>query len=685
MLNFILTDTRHGISSNRRAIWALLGVFALLGAPRGASAAVLHLADGATGIAGQQFGAAMSGLEDISGDGLAELLVGAPGYQSGGSDTGAVFLWLGNTAVTEAAQEVWYGVANESFGFSVAAIGDVNGDERPDFAVGAPLNDSGGQDRGRVCVFYGSPNLSSEPDLVIQGEAAYDQFGFSVAAAGDFNGDGKDDFIVGAPYHDSPGQDAGAAYIVYGATGGPSDDLADALKLTGQVGGDLFGWSVCPTGNFLGGNEDGVAVGAPSYDSFGTDAGAVFVFEGVNPPSNPDATHDHVCRVGGNSPAYSLFGWVVRHVGRWDSDGYDDLAVGAPGNRGAGLDAGRAEIFFGDPSPSEQGDRYVTGQDGGDKLGYSLVGGQDWSGNGKDDVLIGAPFHSGDGAEAGRAYLWAGGSSSGSFSILDAIAVDPMVSDSAANDRFGSSLAACSDFDGDGAPDHGIGAPGGNIAANNSTAGYCRFLASDPQTVGNEDQSIHFGWQPDGTVAIQIRLDRRWSDVAELKVYRREETYGGVSTGRSLLREGRVPANTGAVFAMTDPLDALSTSAERMTYIAELHLRSGRTFYLENSAQLDVADRPDPDLLVGSVWPNPANPRASMEFQVPAGQAYLVTVHDLRGREVALIRQGTGTGQTETAVWNGLDATGRALPSGTYFFRLLAGQQTEVRKVVLAR
>lgn len=675
-------DTRYGVFSNWRAVCAVLVVFGLFGTIAPTHGEVLHLADGVGGTTGQSFGRAMAGIPDISGDGLSELLVGAPMDNFAGQEAGAAFLWLGNTAVTEQAHATWHGEAGERFGFAVAWIGDVNNGGEPDYAVGAPLSNAGTAASGRVCVFYGEEDPATGPHLVIQGASAGNQFGFSLADAGDFDGDGRDDFIVGAPYSNAPGLQSGAAYVIYGADGGPSVDLDDALKLSGLVAGDLFGWSVAGAGNFLGGNEDAVAVGAPSYDSIATDAGAVFIFEGANHPTNPDADYDHRCQVGGNAKPNSLFGTVVRNVGRWDSDGYDDLAIGAPGNS---FETGRVGIFFGDASPSVEGDRYRTGQDGEDQFGHCVVGGYDWTGNGKADVLIGAPHQSADGSDAGRAYIWEGGTGSGSAGSLDIIAVDPMVEGNTSGGLFGYSLAACADFDGDGQPDHGIGAPAGNISFNNSPAGYCRFMATDPQTVANEPETLNFGWQPGGAVMVQIRWSGEWSTVDDLKVYRREEMLGGDSIALTLVHEGRVPANTTDVFELTDPGPFHDPGAHHLTYHVEMCLEDGSSQLLENGATLALADRPEPNLLAGAVWPNPANPQAAMEFQVPAGQAFMVTVHDLRGHEVALVRQGHGSGLPETAVWDGRDAQGRQLPSGTYFFRLLAGLETQVRKVVLAR
>ncbi len=166
------------------------------------------------------FGDAASELEDLNGDGRWEFLVGAPLVDLTGTNDGRVYLWYGGTAMTAAANLVLSGNFNEQFGFSVARVGDVNDDGRPDFAVGAPRYSQAGTDWGRVYLFFGGPALDATADVILECPDATDgpQFGFSVSAAGDVNGDGRDDFIVGAPYDDTVGRDAGSAYVFYGSS-----------------------------------------------------------------------------------------------------------------------------------------------------------------------------------------------------------------------------------------------------------------------------------------------------------------------------------------------------------------------------------------------------------------------------------------------------------------------------------
>jgi hypothetical protein len=123
--------------------------------------------------------------------------------------------------------------AGDQAGFSVAAAGDVNGDGFDDVIVGAPFGDNGGIDAGEAYIVFGKvsgfgttvggrqvidlANLSFPDGFIIQGDAAGDQLGRSVAAAGDVNNDGFDDLIVGAPLGDDGGSNAGEAYVIFGS------------------------------------------------------------------------------------------------------------------------------------------------------------------------------------------------------------------------------------------------------------------------------------------------------------------------------------------------------------------------------------------------------------------------------------------------------------------------------------
>jgi len=681
----VLRSTHHYMLCNSCAVLCLLTLLAFPVLPLAALADVVHLSDHAGGTTGQEFGGAVCGLGDIDGDGADDILVGAPGE----SNTGAAFLWFGNTSITHSPAESWYGVAGEKFGFSVAAIGDVNSDGDPDFAIGAPLANSPGADSGRVCIFYGGSSLSGTPDLVIGGQYGGDQFGYSIAAAGDFDGDGEDDFIVGAPYFSDSVINGGAAYVIYGQNGGPSSDLSDATIFLGEIAEDHFGWSVCPAGNFLGNGEQSVAVGAPLNNTHGgTDAGAVYIFKGAVPPSSPDSTADHVLSVGGNAPG-SRYGWVVRHAGRWNSDGYDDLAVGAPTQNSPGTDAGRVEIIFGDfSSPSSSGDRFVTGADAGDQLGYNMDNLGDFSGNNRDDLLIGAPFLVDNGTDAGRAYIFEGGSSSGAVAGLDAIAVDPMIPGNKANNKFGFCVAGLGDFDGDGAVDYAVGAPGGQIA-NEAPAGYCRLSASGNQSVAAFGYQTEVRWTETGQANLLLVLPLSPQEIQSLEIRRLPDTVIHSGPAYDIVLAGQYSDEMHRYELLDEgPFDR-EHDGNQISYQGVIHLAGGGMIHLSDPSRwesLMLNQRPGNALLqVRQAWPNPANPRTSLEYSVARGDAYQLTIRDLRGRLVRHLTQGTGSGDWTNTSWNGLDDRGHALPSGLYFFDLRTSDRLEVRKVILAR
>jgi hypothetical protein len=121
---------------------------------------------------------------------------------------------------------------NDFFGINVASAGDVNGDGYPDILIGAYHNSAAGTNAGRAYVYFGGPGVDSAPDLIMTGEAAGDTFGQEVAA-GDFNHDGYSDIVIGALRNDAGGADAGRVYIYFG--GSNMDATADLVITGGQA------------------------------------------------------------------------------------------------------------------------------------------------------------------------------------------------------------------------------------------------------------------------------------------------------------------------------------------------------------------------------------------------------------------------------------------------------------------
>ena len=143
------------------------------------------------------------------------MIVGALGSDAGGADVGAAYIFFGGTAMDSIADVILTGeAADDWFGFSVSSAGDVNGDGFSDVIVGAFQNDAGGTDAGRAYIYFGGTAMDSIADVILDGEAAGDRFGESVSSAGDVNGDGFSDVIVGAPHFVCPDTlVVGRAYI----------------------------------------------------------------------------------------------------------------------------------------------------------------------------------------------------------------------------------------------------------------------------------------------------------------------------------------------------------------------------------------------------------------------------------------------------------------------------------------
>lgn len=162
---------------------------------------------------------------DIDGDGLPDLLVGADGHDAGGQNAGAAYLVLeppsGARPLLDASHAVITGEAPEDYaGLTVAAAGDLDRDGQDDFSVGAFRSDLAQLNAGLLAVFYDLVEGSvpiQAADLVITGQAADDQAGFCALGAGDLNGDGNDDLALSAPAEDSGGVDSGAVFLVFGA------------------------------------------------------------------------------------------------------------------------------------------------------------------------------------------------------------------------------------------------------------------------------------------------------------------------------------------------------------------------------------------------------------------------------------------------------------------------------------
>ncbi|MEW5795241.1 MAG: thrombospondin type 3 repeat-containing protein [Candidatus Zixiibacteriota bacterium] len=328
-----------------------------------------------------KFGAAVSTAGDVDGDGYDDLLIGAPDNDAVASGAGRAYVYSGQNWT------LLYSLngqaANDHFGFSVAYAGDVNGDSNPDVIVGATGNSAGGTAAGRAYVYSGP---TGSLIWTFTGPATASQLGNAVSGAVDVNNDTFDDLIVGAYFHNAG---TGRVYVYSGA------DATVLHTFNGAATFDGFGFSVAGLRDINADGYDDVIVGARNHDFAATDAGRVYVYSGQT--GGIIWTFDGV-------GVQDYFGVSVARAGDVNSDGIDDILAGGYGyNQDGVADRGLARIFSG-----QTGSLLFEfiGVDTTEWFGFAVAGGGDASGDGRAEVIVGALLEDSGGNDAGAAYLF---------------------------------------------------------------------------------------------------------------------------------------------------------------------------------------------------------------------------------------------------------------------------------------
>lgn len=398
------------------------GVYVVFGGRSDRTVDALDLTDPDVAIyggAGDRIGSSVAPAGDVNGDGLDDLILGGYDAVRGGVASGVAYVVFGRRArgpldVTTIPAgggfEIDGVAATDRLGVAVSGVGDVTGDGLDDVAVAANQADNNGYNSGSAWVVPGRASagvvslaLPGSALLRIDGGSVSAQLGWEISRAGDVNGDGRPDLVVGSTQARNGGVVTGAGYVVFGGATGTLDVATlgtRGITLAGTTLGDVAGWSVADAGDV---NRDGradVLISATNADPYGrTNVGSVFLLFGraSGGAVDFDALGDDGIRING-APGDVSLGWSVARAGDVDGDGVEDMIMGTP-NRDTigGVDSGRAYVVFGRARPgtidlATLGDDGIV-IDGGVRYGhagYAVSPLGDFDGDGLVDLLVSA-------------------------------------------------------------------------------------------------------------------------------------------------------------------------------------------------------------------------------------------------------------------------------------------------------
>jgi hypothetical protein len=469
--------------------------------------------DGKTGFridgvaAGDRSGRYSSGARvgDVNGDGFGDVIVGANGADPHGSGSGSSYVVFGKASGFGASLDLSSldgtngfrldGVAEEDRSGRSVAGADVNGDGFADIVIGAWRADPHGTDSGSVYVVFGRASgfapvvalssLNGNNGFRLDGAAAYDRTGDTVASAGDVNGDGFTDLIVAARYADPHGSGSGSTYVVFGRGSGFAASLdlsaldgSDGFRLDGVAADDQSGRSVDGAGDLNGDGFADVIVGARFADPNGASSGSTYVVFGkatgfaaaINLSSLNGANG---FRLDG-AAEFDISGDKAAGAGDVNGDGFADVIVGARLADPNGENSGSSYVVFGKAAafPARLDLSALNGRNGfrldgvavEDRSGYAVNGAGDVNGDGFADLVVSAEYADPHGASSGSSYVVFGKASAfaATINLSTLNGANGFRLDGAAFIDFSGDMVCGGDVNGDGLSDVIVGAPYAN-------------------------------------------------------------------------------------------------------------------------------------------------------------------------------------------------------------------------------
>ncbi|MEM6992192.1 MAG: Ig-like domain-containing protein [Myxococcota bacterium] len=437
------------------------------------------------GEAGGQAGSNVSAVGDLNGDGMSDFVISAPFTDTAVAEGGRTYVVFGK-ADTDPVELGSLGdggfiaegtQVNQRAGISTRGAGDVNGDGLGDVVIGAPVSGSVGTNSGQSFVVFGTDqtatidlNALGSSGFAINAEAAGDFSGYSVSGAGDVDGDGLADLLVGATGVDANGINSGRSYVVFGKANTDAVDLAalgaGGYALQGEAEFDASGRALAGPGDLDGDGLADIVIGAPLADAAGDEAGRSYVVFGKDTDTDP--VELSALGIGGfvmDGPAADdNSGFALGAAGDVNGDGVPDMIVGSDG-AASGRDTGVCQVVFGSDATDAldlgalgTAGFAVNGEAAEDRFAFAVSGAGDVNGDGLDDIIVGAYAADQTATNAGRAYVVYGKDSAGSVSVGALDEGGFSIDGEAEGDGAGFSVSGAGDVNGDGVDDIMVGA-----------------------------------------------------------------------------------------------------------------------------------------------------------------------------------------------------------------------------------
>ena len=519
-----------------------------------------------------------------------------------------------------------------------------------------------------------STTLTS-PNAIFQGN-----YGVAVSGAGDINGDGYDDVMIGARSEDATYSDAGRAYIYNGKDG----SLLFALTSPNIQSSGWFGNSVSYAGDINNDGYDDVVIGAPFESGGGSHSGSVYVISGF------DGSLIRTI----NSPTPSVngdFGFSVSGLGDVNDDMIPDIIVGA---RRENNWLGFAYIFSGtDGSLLQTLSSGYSGFVG--FLGNSVSAIKDINNDNKDDVIVGAVKEDGGASQSGRVHLFSGDDGNLLFTIESPNPVSV--------GTFGNSVSSAGDINNDGTNDIIISAPNENSSFQKSGRAYIfsgvNGVLLYSLTSPNPEENGFFG------TAVSNAGDLNKDNYDDVLIGASWEDGGASNSGKVYVISGE-SGNVMNTLVSTNPVSG-GVFGSSVSYAGDLNNDSYPDIVIgalnehggvtdAGQAYIFTSDNPVTineleivsSYFLSQNYPNPFNPSTRISWQSPVGSQQTLKVYDMLGNEVATLVDEYKSAGSYAVEFNTTELTSRqglALTSGIYFYKITAGEFKETKKMILLR